>query len=181
VNLYVPGEVTWRQGAAACRLSIQTDYPYASAIAMTVQTPTAQTFSINLRIPAWAHDASVMINGRRSDQPLRAGQFAQLRREWHSGDRIELTLPLPLRIQPVDAQHPDTVALLAGPLVLMRLLEADSSDHARLSRADLLSAKPDLSDRRQWQAGVGAAAISLRAFADISDRVYSAYQDVVAT
>jgi DUF1680 family protein len=181
VNLYVPGEVTWRQGAAACRLSIQTDYPYASAIAITVQTPTAQTFSINLRIPEWAQDASVMINGRRSDQPLRAGQFAQLRREWHSGDRIELTLPLPLRIQPVDAQHPDTVALLAGPLVLMRLFEADGSDHARLSRADLLSAKPSLSDRRQWQAGVGAAAISLRAFADISDRVYSAYQDVVAT
>jgi hypothetical protein len=181
VNLYVPAQVSWRQGTAACQLSISTDYPYASAIALTVHTPGTQTFSVNLRIPAWAQGASVSINGKRSAQTLEPGTFAVIRREWRSGDRIELDLPLPLRLQPVDAEHPNTVALLAGPLVLMRVLdETPPSAATSLTRAALSSATRKSGSAHEWHAGQDAQTIALRPFIDIQQQTYTAYQDVSA-
>ncbi len=40
-----------------CGLSIETDYPYDATVSMTLQLPSAQLFTLNLRIPAWAQDA----------------------------------------------------------------------------------------------------------------------------
>ena len=176
VNLYVPAKVSWRQGGADCHLSIETRYPYASAISMTVQATTPQTFSINLRVPAWATGASVRINGKREAQPLEPGTFAAIRRPWRSGDRIELDLPLTMRLQSVDTQHQDTVALLAGPLVLMRPL--DITAPASLNRRALLSAQPGSGNTQQWRIGTSSEGIMLRQFADIGRESYSVYQDV---
>ena len=179
VNLYVPAQVSWRQGAAPCQLSISTDYPYASAIALTVHTSGTQTFSVNLRIPAWAQGASVRINGKRSAQSIEPGTFAMIRREWRSGDRIELDLPSPLRLQPVDAEHPNTVALLAGPLVLMRVFDDAAAPHApALTRTALLSATRTSGNAHQWQADKDAQTIVLRPFVDIQNQTYTSYQDV---
>ena len=178
LNLYVPAEVTWRQGSVACSLSISTEYPYASTIAVTVQTPAAQTFSINLRIPAWVQGASVRINGKRVVQPLEPGTFAAIRREWRPGDRIELELPLSLRTQSVDTVHPNTIALLAGPLVLMRLLDDAAPTSAKLTRATLLSAKRTSGNAHQWQVMQDAQTIALWPFTDIQRQTYSVYQDV---
>jgi DUF1680 family protein len=179
VNLYVPAQVNWNAGNAACSLSIATDYPYSSAIAMTVRTPSPQSFTVNLRIPAWAKGASVRVNGKRLLQQLEPGRFAALRREWRSGDRIELDLPLPLRLQSIDPEHPDTVALLAGPLVLMRML--DGGAPARLSRATLLSAKRPADQAHEWLVADGAQTLRLRPFTEIQEQPYSAYQDVINT
>lgn len=124
VNLYAPARFRWRQGGSDSRLTIEIRYPYASAIAITVQTSAAQVFSVNLRIPAWAAGASLRINGKLETHAPAAGTFAMIRRAWHAGDRIELDLPLRMRLQSIDPEHPDTVAPLAGPLVLMRLRDA---------------------------------------------------------
>ncbi|WP_449429329.1 beta-L-arabinofuranosidase domain-containing protein [Rhodanobacter umsongensis] len=178
VNLYVPSRIHWRQGGTEAQLSIDTRYPYASAIAITVQTPAVQVFSVHLRIPAWASGASLRINGRLETQPLAAGAFATIRRPWHAGDRIELDLPLRMQLQSIDPEHPDTAALLAGPLVLMRL--HDTSLPAPLDRHVLLSAQRAHGDASSWRIGTGTAAITLRPFPDIGHEGYSAYQDVLA-
>ena len=65
VNLYVPAQVAWSQNGASCGLSIETDYPYAPGVIMTLRLPSAQTFTLNLRIPAWAQGAALSINGRQ--------------------------------------------------------------------------------------------------------------------
>jgi DUF1680 family protein len=178
VNLYVPAQLSWRQHGHDVRLSIDTRYPHASAISMTVQTSSPQTFAVNLRIPAWATGASLRINGRHEAVPLIPGTFAALRRQWRPGDRIELDLPLRMRLQPVDAEHPDTVALLAGPLVLMRL--GDATTPAPLSNRELLSAQPIHGSASSWHAGAGGAAVTLRPFFHIGGEGYSTYQQVVA-
>jgi DUF1680 family protein len=171
VNLYVPAQMDWRQNGARCGLSIATDYPYSGAIALQVRTPTPQTFAINLRVPAWATGARVAVNGKRIDQAVQPGTFAAIRREWRNDDRVELELPLPLRLQPVDAEHPNTVALLNGPLVLMRLL--DDGAAMPISREALLSAKQTTT--RAWRIGRDT---ELRAFPDIGDERYTAYSTV---
>jgi uncharacterized protein len=180
INLYVPAQVTWRQGGAVCGVSIKTDYPYASAISLSVQVPSPQTFTVNLRIPAWAGGASARINGRGEVPALEPGAFAAIRREWRSGDRLELELPLPLRLQPVDAAHPDTVALLAGPLVLMRVLDGDGPVATTVARTALFSAQRLCGGAHEWQVRIAGQALKLRPFVDINEERYSAYQDVLA-
>jgi hypothetical protein len=180
INLYVPAQVTWRQGGVVCGVSIKTDYPYENAISLSVQVPSPQIFTVNLRIPAWAAGASARINGRGDAAALEPGAFAAIRREWRSGDRLELELPLPLRLQPVDAAHPDTVALLAGPLVLMRVLDGDGPMATTLTRTALLSAQRPSGAAHEWHVRIAGQALKLRPFVDINEERYSAYQDVLA-
>jgi hypothetical protein len=177
VNLYAPAHITWSQNNEPCLLSIETDYPYRAGVTMTLQLRSAQTFTLNLRVPAWAQGANLLINGKES-QPLEPGRFAAIRREWRSGDKIELELPLKRSLESVDAQHPDTVALLAGPLVLMRIRTADAAS-APLARASLLAAQPDRPGKHEWQAMTDNGPVKLKPFIDIDTESYSAYQQVL--
>lgn len=72
---------------------------------------------MKLRRPAWASRFAVKVNGQ--EQPITAapGSFVELKRTWHSGDRVSIEMPYPLRTeaQPDRAQQ---VALLHGPVVL---------------------------------------------------------------
>jgi len=67
----------------------------------------------------------------------------------------------------VDAQHPDTVALVSGPLALMALRGAS----LRLARPALLAAEPESPGSRTFIAGD----LKLRPFPDIRDEPYSTY------
>jgi uncharacterized protein len=176
VNLYVPAQINWTQNNVLCGLSIETDYPYAAGVSMTLRLPSPQRFTLNLRIPAWAQDASLLINGKR--QTPQSGQFAAIRREWHSDDRVELLLPDARRLEGVDAAHPDTVALLAGPLVLMRIVEADAAA-SPVRRDSLLRAQRDRSGRHEWQVTTDVGAVNLKPFLDIDGELYNAYQTVL--
>ena len=177
VNLYIPGTIDWRQDSGSCRISIATEYPYGSAVTMTLQTSQPRNFALKLRIPAWATGASVAVNGKRSATPM-PGTFAGIEREWRSGDRVELDLPLRRRLQAVDAEHPNLVALSAGPLVLMRILDEEPAGTGPLSRGALLAAGHVLGNTRQWTVNHDSKQLQLRAFADIDAQRYSAYQDI---
>jgi hypothetical protein len=177
VNLYVPAQINWTQKNMPCGLSIETDYPFAAGVSMTLRLPSPQLFTLNLRIPAWAQDASLLINGKRQATP-QSGQFAAIRREWHSGDRVELELPDARRLESVDAEHPDTVALLAGPLVLMRIVDADAAA-APMRRDSLLRAQRDRHGKHEWQVATDTGTVKLKPFLDIEDEHYSAYQMVL--
>jgi DUF1680 family protein len=177
VNLYIPSRVDWRQDTAACRLSIATEYPNASAVTMNLQLSQPRHFALKLRIPAWATGASIAVNGRRRAAPM-PGTFAGIEREWRSGDRVELDLPLRQRLQAVDAEHPNLVALLSGPLVLMRVLDEEPARNATLSWSALLAAERVPGNKRQWTVSYDSTQLQLRAFADIDAQRYSAYQDV---
>ena len=176
VNLYVPAQINWTQNNVLCGLLIETDYPYAAGVNLTLRLPSPQIFTLNLRIPAWAQDASLLINGKR--QTLQSGQFAAIRREWHSADQIELELPDTRRLESVDAAHPDTVALLAGPLVLMRIVETDAAA-LPMRRDSLLRAQRDREGRHEWQVTTNTGAVKLKPFIDIDAEAYSTYQTVL--
>jgi DUF1680 family protein len=177
VNLYVPAQVSWSQNGETCGLIIETDYPYAAGVIMTLRVPDTQTFTFNMRIPAWAQGAGVSVNGKR-ETPPQPGGFAAIRREWRSGDRIELELPLAQRLESIDAAHPQTVALLAGPLVLMRVLDENHSADTAVARTSLLAAQRDPGGKHEWRAATEAGPLVLKPFPDISEERYSAYHDV---
>ena len=116
VNLYVPSTASWTQDGAQVSLTQKGEYPYDSHVTFEVKASKAAAFAVNLRIPAWAEGTSVAVNGKR--EAATAGSFARIEREWKTGDRIELEMPMKIRLEAVDTQHPNTVAVFFGPVVL---------------------------------------------------------------
>lgn len=113
VNLYAASEVWWY----GMRLRQTTDYPESEHVEIRVTTTAPMEFTLRLRIPAWLErDAEVRVNGKRI--PARRGTWAEIRRRWQGGDRIELTLPFSFRAAPIDQQHPGTYAVMRGPVML---------------------------------------------------------------
>lgn len=179
VNLYTPSTLRWRNAAAGeFALRQTTEYPYSSQVRMDVTASQTAEFSIFLRIPAWARGAAVSVNGVRGSIKAEPGAFAEIRRTWKNGDRIELELPFTTRLEAIDAQHPDTMALVNGPLVLMAIKRAADDPAARMwKRAELLAAAPastpESGNAHDWTAAGGA--LTLRPFMDIHDEGYTTY------
>ena len=173
VNLYAPSTVTWKTAGQNCRLTLATHYPYDSHLQFTVETASPATFSIYLRIPAWARGATVSLNGKRLEAPA-PGSFYEIRREWRSGSIIDMDLPFPLSLEPVDRHHPTEMALLRGPLVLFAI----DPVKAPLTRKTLLSAKAAGGDGRIWSAEAEQKTIRFRTFPDIKDEQYRTYLTV---
>jgi DUF1680 family protein len=180
VNLYLPSRLSWKVRDAQYSLIQVTEYPYDSHIRLELTGSTPATFAVFLRIPEWAKGASLTVNGMRDSRTLSPGAFAEVRREWKSGDRIELDLPLAARIEPVDAQHPDTVALANGPLVLMPLRDvAFDQAQGSLTRAVLLSARQSSGKSHEWRMASGGRELTLKPFMDIEDEAYTTYVKVL--
>jgi len=173
VNLYLPSTLIATHSKASISLTQTTEYPYDSHIRLDFAVTKPTIFSLFLRIPEWAKGASLAVNGMRDSQELAPGTFAELRREWKASDRVELNLPLTQRLEPIDARHPNTVALVCGPLVLMPL---KSTQTARITRGTLFSAKQSFARSRLYAAAVANSfPIQFKAFPDIGDEHYATY------
>ncbi len=137
VNLYAPSTADWT--AAGVKLKMDTDFPEGESVTikMTLQSP--KEFTLALRRPDWAGDGfSVKVNsgavsedlinpfrdvpesgrpvpGRKSVDD--SGTYVELKRNWKTGDTVELVLPKALRLEPVP-DNPQIAAIMWGPLVL---------------------------------------------------------------
>ena len=178
VNLYLPSTLRWNGRGAQFALRQRTAYPYDSHIRLEVAASSPAEFSVFLRIPAWAAGASLAVTGMRDSRKLEAGTFAEVRREWKNGDGIELELPFATRLEAVDAQHSDVIALVTGPLVLMALRDAESAAPP-VSRRALLAAKQAAAQGHEWIADSGAHGLRMRPFVDLGDAAYTTYLKVV--
>jgi uncharacterized protein len=168
VNLYIPSTVRAKVNGTEVSLTQSSEYPLSSAIQFDVKIPNATEFAIRLRIPAWTDSASVSVNGKRVESVV-AGKFATIRRTWKSGDRIEMDLPMKLRLEPIDAEHPQIVALLCGPLVLFAITDEPPTATPR----QLLAAKK--TGQHEWQIEIAGKLLRLLPFTAIEDQQYSTY------
>lgn len=119
VNLFIPSEVTWQQSGQTMRLRQETKYPESEDIQLTIETDRPISSAISFRVPDWATTASVRVNGSAVPVDIRPSKWATLQRTWHKGDRIEIRIPMRLRAEAIDEQHPERVAILYGPVVLV--------------------------------------------------------------
>jgi len=177
VNLYLPSTLKWTAtDGAQLSLTQSGDYPIGGSIAMTLRSSRPSDFALRLRIPAWASEsgsgAVIRVNGASASAPPTTG-FATLRRRWKDGDRIDLELPMPTRLEAIDAEHPDTVALMRGPLVLFAVTE----NAPRITRQQLLAASP-VNGESAWQAQTTSGPVKLLPFPSITDERYTTYMTV---
>jgi DUF1680 family protein len=169
VNLYIPSTLRWTQDGAKAELTQESRYPFDNLVQFDVKTSQIRDFTLRFRIPAWATGASMSVNGRRVQTPVTPGSFAAIHRQWSAGDRVELDLPMTMRLEPVDPQHQQTVALVFGPLVLFAITDTQPV----LTRAQLLGAKR--MGQRNWQVRTDSALIKMLPFTEIGDEQYSTY------
>ncbi|MFZ6799294.1 beta-L-arabinofuranosidase domain-containing protein [Undibacterium sp. Di24W] len=115
VNLYIPSRLDWKQQGA--RFEMLTEYPYQGEIQLRLkQIKKPKRLRLALRIPAWAHEYQILLNGKAFTATKEKG-YAIVDRVWRSGDLISLTLALALRLEATPGA-PQVASILRGPMVM---------------------------------------------------------------
>lgn len=176
VNLYLPSTVRWiHADGTHLTLMQESNYPFEGKINFALNASRPINFPLHLRIPEWANDRTAQIftlrvNGVRVIPEVHNG-FATITHDWKRSDKIELTLPLNLRLQAIDPEHPNTVALLRGPLVLFPLT---SDGQLTLTREQLLNTQ-QIPNESGWQISTPRGPVTLLPFTSIEDQSYTTY------
>ncbi len=176
VNLYQPSELRWRDGESLITLEQEGTYLQDGTVRMKITASRPSAFTLHLRVPAWAAGrARLRVNDRPEVVAAWKG-FTAVRRVWRTGDRVELMLPMSLRLEllPADGAtvHTQTAALLWGPLVLFPVREGSDKGPMTFTRENLLGAKrSDL----EWTATSSSGARKLVPFFALGDSEYSTY------
>lgn len=121
VHLYGESKARFETGGARLELSQKTRYPWDGAIRFDLSADKPARFALSLRIPEWAEGASIKVNGETIDlQSVIVDGYARIKREWKSGDHVDLDIPLAPRVlfaNPLVRQDAGRTALMRGPLV----------------------------------------------------------------
>jgi DUF1680 family protein len=172
VNLYVPSRITWQQGGTRVSLTQQTQYPAVGDTAMHLTLSKPERFTIALRIPAWAGSKTkVIVNGNAVDATITPGTWANLDRTWKDGDRVELSLDMPLRLAPLDDRHPQLVALLHGPVALFAIEPVPQA----ITQKQLLAAQR-IGNSSAWEVATGSGKVRMLPYPAITNESYRLYQ-----
>lgn len=118
-------------------LTQTTEYPFGETVTIAVDPKKAGEFTLWLRIPTWATDRfvpgelysyadtqsaspSVTVNGKNVTTGTVTNGYLPIKRKWRKGDKVQLTLPMPVRYSVADARveaDTDRLCITRGPLV----------------------------------------------------------------
>ncbi|MGA2537477.1 MAG: beta-L-arabinofuranosidase domain-containing protein [Terracidiphilus sp.] len=122
VNQFIASEVSWPEKRV--RLVQQTSFPEEERTSIVVRAEKPSEFAIRIRAPHWSKGVSVAVNGHAQPQSVGSDGYLVIHRTWQPGDRVEVSLPMTLREEPL-AGSPELVALAYGPLVLAAQMGRD--------------------------------------------------------
>jgi DUF1680 family protein len=111
------------------------------------------------------------VNGGRTDAAIEPGKFASLQRSWKDGDRVEVEFEMPLRLEAIDNEDQNNVALVQGPLALFAVSEVPQ----RISKSQLLAATRVAQSSDDWNVRTDSGVLTFRPFAKIMDEGYRLY------
>jgi DUF1680 family protein len=120
VSLYVPSEVIWNRPEGEVKLVQETRYPEAETSTFTVNAKQSADFALKFRVPGWSNDMAVKVNGAAASIECKPGTWAVVQRKWNSGDKVEVTIPMRFRYSAVDKWHPQRIAIVRGPVVIVQ-------------------------------------------------------------
>lgn len=173
VNLYVPSKAQMTLGRTTVKLEQVTQYPLNDTSRIHVGLSAPARFAVHLRIPTWAGpETTVHVNGKEVHADIISGRFCTVSRLWADGDMIDIRLDMGLRLEPLNAAHPEMVALLTGPLVLFPI---DPPQHT-LKAGDWLGATR--TGPEAWAIEAGGTQTKLLPFMAITDETYRLYNRI---
>ena len=96
----------------------ETRFPDTQETSLRLKMDHNQKLTLEIRHPWWAGAGfSIEVNGRKLGDTGEPGSCFRVSREWHSGDKITVHLPMRLRVFPM-ANDSDKVAIMYGTIVL---------------------------------------------------------------
>ena len=116
VNLYMQNQARLKLGDARVSMECLTDYPASGEIALH---PGAGEYTLCLRIPGWAKEYALTLNGAALDLKPERG-YVRISRAFSDGDEIKLSLPMHARRVYADTRvraDLGKVAVMRGPMV----------------------------------------------------------------
>jgi hypothetical protein len=123
VNLFIASEVAWPE--KGLRLEQQTAFPEDDSTTLEIHAQRPVEMTLNIRIPAWAtNGGTIKLNGMALPALSSPGSYLTLSRTWKEGDRLDLRLPMTLRLEPLRGDNTQQ-AVMYGPLVLAGRLGAE--------------------------------------------------------
>ncbi len=160
LNQFMDSEMTIGDiGGTSLLIRQETDYPWQGTVKINLTPARRATFTLKLRVPDRTEsqlytatpdlsgEFELKVNGKRQRLTVEYG-YVSVRRAWRKGDKVELTLPMPVqRIHSDERVIADfgRVAIIRGPLVY----SFEQVDH----QADVrkLVIEPDTPLTAQWQ------------------------------
>jgi DUF1680 family protein len=128
VNLFIASELHW--SAAGVTLRQETKYPYEDHTKLIFNCEKPVELSLNIRHPYWAISGfEIKVNGVKQADESKAGSYATVKRNWKSGDTVEVVMPFSIRTEGF-RDNPRRVAFMYGPLVLCAEAEGDEAREA---------------------------------------------------
>ena len=141
----------------------KTAYPNDGEVSVAINPAKPTKFRLRLRIPTWTQarfvpgqlyryvDSStapvtLTVNGQRVEARIEKG-FASIEREWRSGDRVVLNMPMPVRVtqcHPAVKANTNRIAFTRGPFVLC----AEGLDNGGATQRFYYDQLPDSSDSK---------------------------------
>ena len=97
--------------------------------------------------------------------------FAVVRRRWTSGDALTCEFPLQFRTEAIDDLHPETVALLRGPLVYVEKIRPTSE----AAHANSEALRPEAGTPGVFSSHAGGRTRTYAPFYLVRDEVYTMY------
>ena len=110
---YAPCEVQTILRGVAVHVSEETGYPFHEEVRLRIRPARPLRFPLQLRIPGWAANTAIAVNGQAWPFP-QAGSFASIDRMWRTDDQVEMRFPMRPR---TSRWFHDSVAVERGPLV----------------------------------------------------------------
>src|ERR1039457_477894 len=128
VNQFIASTLDWKDEGLI--VEQVTQFPREQGTTLKIKSTRPALRTIHVRIPGWTTtDAQVKINGRPLEAMADPGSYLALRKTWHDGDTITVSLPMELRQEPLPGDD-SVAAALYGPLVLAADMGAPPSDEA---------------------------------------------------
>ncbi len=116
-HCYMNAEGTVELNGKEIMLKQETNYPYEGIV--SIENKTEGNHTIALRIPGWAGQAVITVNGEKAAYEVVKG-YAYLTRDWKAGDQVVLELPMQVKVVEANPQVRDVSgrgAVTRGPLV----------------------------------------------------------------
>ena len=120
VHLYDNSILDWHlEDGTGIKVQQKTNYPWDGTVQLTLTPAQPIEFTFHVRVPGWAMNAAVAVNGK-AEPGVKAGEYLALRRNWKPGDRVTLTLPMEtisVAANPRVAEDHGKVAVRRGPVI----------------------------------------------------------------
>ena len=125
VNLFIPSSVEWQYGKnSGSRVEVKvcqvTRFPELANLELQVHTDKPVEFALKVRVPGWlSGPMTAEVNGKPTRVDVDGQGWAVFRREWKTGDRLFVTLPMELRVRRLLEEREFPATITCGPVALV--------------------------------------------------------------